>query len=162
MKQRIRAIKNIGKITKAMKMVAASKMRNAQVAVESSRGIVSPFVRLFGDYPGARGGAAASAAGGGDRVGGVWRRAGWRARTLPKPCCTCCCQRALRKSVRPHLKRGTAATEPQLGAAPLPRLQRLLSAAGLRSASPRPPTQPPPPRRAAPQPSPRRSRSPSR
>jgi hypothetical protein len=51
-KQRIRAIKNIGKITKAMKMVAASKMRNAQVAVENSRGIVSPFVRLFGDFPG--------------------------------------------------------------------------------------------------------------
>jgi len=50
-KQRIRAIKNIGKITKAMKMVAASKMRNAQTAVEHSRGIVEPFVRLFGDYP---------------------------------------------------------------------------------------------------------------
>jgi hypothetical protein len=51
-KQRIRAIKNIGKITKAMKMVAASKMRNAQAAVETSRGIVNPFVRLFGDHPG--------------------------------------------------------------------------------------------------------------
>lgn len=51
-KQRIRAIKNIGKITKAMKMVAASKMRNAQLAVENSRGMVEPFVRLFGDYPG--------------------------------------------------------------------------------------------------------------
>jgi F-type H+-transporting ATPase subunit gamma len=50
-KQRIRAIKNIGKITKAMKMVAASKMRNAQQAVENSRGMVNPFVRLFGDYP---------------------------------------------------------------------------------------------------------------
>lgn len=33
-------------------MVAASKMRNAQTAVEHSRGIVEPFVRLFGDYPG--------------------------------------------------------------------------------------------------------------
>eukprot|EP00798_Chlamydomonas_sp_ICE-L_P026058 gene26058-11759_t len=52
-KQRIRAIKNIGKITKAMKMVAASKMRNAQVAMELSRGIVDPFVRLFGDFPAA-------------------------------------------------------------------------------------------------------------
>lgn len=51
-KQRIRAIGNIRKITKAMKMVAASKMRNAQAAVEQSRGIVDPFVRLFGDYPG--------------------------------------------------------------------------------------------------------------
>jgi F-type H+-transporting ATPase subunit gamma len=50
-KQRIRAIKNIGKITKAMKMVAASKMRNALVAVEESRGMVQPFTRLFGDHP---------------------------------------------------------------------------------------------------------------
>lgn len=50
-KQRIRAIKNIGKITKAMKMVAASKMKNAQTAVEQSRGIVEPFVRMFGDFP---------------------------------------------------------------------------------------------------------------
>lgn len=41
-----------GKITKAMKMVAASKMRNAQNAVETSRGIVDPFIRLFGDHPG--------------------------------------------------------------------------------------------------------------
>ncbi|KAG2453249.1 hypothetical protein HYH02_002572 [Chlamydomonas schloesseri] len=54
-KQRIRAIKNIGKITKAMKMVAASKMKNALVAVEQSRGIVNPFVRLFGDHPGIEG-----------------------------------------------------------------------------------------------------------
>lgn len=52
MKQRIRAIKNIGKITKAMKMVAASKMKNAQIAVESSRGSCDPFLRLFGDHPG--------------------------------------------------------------------------------------------------------------
>ena len=51
-KQRIRAIKNIGKITKAMKMVAASKMKNAQIAVENSRGSVDPFIRLFGDHPG--------------------------------------------------------------------------------------------------------------
>ncbi|WIA22944.1 hypothetical protein OEZ86_009876 [Tetradesmus obliquus] len=50
-KQRIRAIKNIGKITKAMKMVAASKMRNAQSAVENSRGMVEPFLRIFGDFP---------------------------------------------------------------------------------------------------------------
>uniref|UniRef100_A0A7S3RAQ1 ATP synthase subunit gamma n=1 Tax=Dunaliella tertiolecta TaxID=3047 RepID=A0A7S3RAQ1_DUNTE len=50
-KQRIRAIKNIGKITKAMKMVAASKMKNAQIAVENSRGSVDPFLRLFGDHP---------------------------------------------------------------------------------------------------------------
>lgn len=36
-------------------MVAASKMRNAQVAVDNSRGIVDPFYRLFGDYPGEQG-----------------------------------------------------------------------------------------------------------
>jgi F-type H+-transporting ATPase subunit gamma len=53
-KQRIRAIKNIGKITKAMKMVAASKMRNALVAVEESRGMVQPFTRVFGDHPGTK------------------------------------------------------------------------------------------------------------
>jgi F-type H+-transporting ATPase subunit gamma len=35
-----------------MKMVAASKMRNAQSAVENSRGMVEPFVRIFGDFPG--------------------------------------------------------------------------------------------------------------
>lgn len=41
-----------GKITKAMKMVAASKMRNAQASMDQSRGIVDPFIRLFGDWPG--------------------------------------------------------------------------------------------------------------
>ncbi|KAG2428313.1 hypothetical protein HXX76_010461 [Chlamydomonas incerta] len=30
-------------------------MKNAQVAVEQSRGIVNPFVRLFGDHPGVEG-----------------------------------------------------------------------------------------------------------
>lgn len=35
-------------------MVAASKMKAAEVAVVQSRGIVNPFVRLFGDHPGER------------------------------------------------------------------------------------------------------------
>lgn len=60
-----------------MKMVAASKMRNAQAAVEHSRGIVEPFVRLFGDYPGEGGGLPAEEdcgwVAGRDGVGfGVW------------------------------------------------------------------------------------------
>ncbi|KAK9810544.1 hypothetical protein WJX72_012548 [[Myrmecia] bisecta] len=50
-KQRMRSVQNIQKITKAMKMVAASKMRVAQVNTEKSRAIVSPLVRLLGDLP---------------------------------------------------------------------------------------------------------------
>lgn len=48
----MKSVQNIQKITKAMKMVAASKMRLAQVATEQSRGMVSPFVKLLGDMPG--------------------------------------------------------------------------------------------------------------
>lgn len=51
-KLRMRSIQNIGKITSAMKMVAASKMRLAQVAVENSRGITYPMLRILGDHPG--------------------------------------------------------------------------------------------------------------
>lgn len=51
-KTRMKSVQNIQKITKAMKMVAASKMRNAQVLTENSRGMVQPFVRLTGDMPG--------------------------------------------------------------------------------------------------------------
>jgi len=36
-------------------MVAASKMRSAQVNTENSRGIVQPLVRLLGDLPAAEG-----------------------------------------------------------------------------------------------------------
>lgn len=50
-KTRMKSVKNIQKITKAMKMVAASKMRSAQVLTEQSRGIVEPLVRLLGDMP---------------------------------------------------------------------------------------------------------------
>lgn len=50
-KQRMKSVASIQKITKAMKMVAASKMRSAQLATEKSRGIVAPFVKLLGDLP---------------------------------------------------------------------------------------------------------------
>jgi F-type H+-transporting ATPase subunit gamma len=49
----MKSVQNIQKITKAMKMVAASKMRVAQLDTENSRGIVMPFYRLLGDLPGA-------------------------------------------------------------------------------------------------------------
>lgn len=53
-KTRMKSVKNIQKITKAMKMVAASKMRSAQVLTESSRGIVQPLTKLLGDMPGTK------------------------------------------------------------------------------------------------------------
>ena len=51
-KQRMKSVTNIQKITKAMKMVAASRLRIAQAATFESRGIISPLVRLLGDLPG--------------------------------------------------------------------------------------------------------------
>ena len=54
-KQRMKSVGNIQKITKAMKMVAASKMRSAQASTENSRGIVQPLIRLLGDLPAAEG-----------------------------------------------------------------------------------------------------------
>lgn len=48
----MRSVTNIAKITSAMKMVAASKMRVAQLATENSRGISSPMLTLLGDHPG--------------------------------------------------------------------------------------------------------------
>ena len=36
---RMKSVANIGKITKAMKMVAAARLRGAQTRVEKSRGI---------------------------------------------------------------------------------------------------------------------------
>lgn len=51
-KQRMKSIQNIQKITKAMKMVAASKMRVAQVETMKSRGSIEPFLKLLGDHPG--------------------------------------------------------------------------------------------------------------
>lgn len=52
MKQRMRSVTNIQKITKAMKMVAASKLRVAQAATFESRGIVQPIIKLLGEFPG--------------------------------------------------------------------------------------------------------------
>jgi F-type H+-transporting ATPase subunit gamma len=48
----MRSVQNIAKITSAMKMVAASKMRVAQVNTEKSRGLLTPFLKLLGDLPG--------------------------------------------------------------------------------------------------------------
>ncbi len=51
-KQRMRSVQNIAKITSAMKMVAASKMRVAQTQTEKSRGMLTPFLTMLGDLPG--------------------------------------------------------------------------------------------------------------
>jgi ATP synthase F1 gamma subunit len=47
----MKSVKNIQKITKAMKMVAASKLRRAQEQLEKSRSIWQPFTALLGDSP---------------------------------------------------------------------------------------------------------------
>jgi len=44
-------VKSIQKITKAMKMVAASKLRAIQSKAENSRGLWQPFTALLGDTP---------------------------------------------------------------------------------------------------------------
>ncbi|OVA00800.1 ATPase [Macleaya cordata] len=50
-RNRMKSVKNIQKITKAMKMVAASKLRAIQVRAENSRGLWQPFTALLGDSP---------------------------------------------------------------------------------------------------------------
>ncbi|KAL3655294.1 hypothetical protein CASFOL_001080 [Castilleja foliolosa] len=45
------SVRNIQKITKAMKMVAASKLRAIQSKAENSRGLWQPFTALLGDSP---------------------------------------------------------------------------------------------------------------
>lgn len=47
----MKSVKNIQKITKAMKMVAASKLRAIQTRAENSRGLWQPFTALLGDTP---------------------------------------------------------------------------------------------------------------
>ncbi|KAL5990389.1 hypothetical protein ACLOJK_011289 [Asimina triloba] len=47
----MKSVRNIQKITKAMKMVAASKLRAIQVRAENSRGLWQPFTALLGDAP---------------------------------------------------------------------------------------------------------------
>ncbi|MBA0678361.1 hypothetical protein Goari_019714 [Gossypium aridum] len=47
----MKSVKNIQKITKAMKMVAASKLRAIQTKTENSRGLWQPFTALLGDLP---------------------------------------------------------------------------------------------------------------
>jgi ATP synthase len=48
-KSRIKSVANIKKITSAMKMVAASKMRRAQAAQIESKGLPATFLKLFGE-----------------------------------------------------------------------------------------------------------------
>ncbi|BAF26253.1 ATP synthase subunit gamma, mitochondrial [Oryza sativa Japonica Group] len=48
---RMKSVRNIQKITKAMKMVAASKLRAVQIRTENSRGLWQPFTALLGDVP---------------------------------------------------------------------------------------------------------------
>ncbi|OMO53164.1 ATPase, F1 complex, gamma subunit [Corchorus capsularis] len=50
-RNRMKSVKNIQKITKAMKMVAASKLRAIQTKAENSRGLWQPFTALLGDNP---------------------------------------------------------------------------------------------------------------
>jgi F-type H+-transporting ATPase subunit gamma len=50
-RNRMKSVKNIQKITKAMKMVAASKLRQIQTKAENSRGFWQPFTALLGDTP---------------------------------------------------------------------------------------------------------------
>lgn len=50
-RNRMKSVKNIQKITKAMKMVAASKLRAIQTKTEKSRGLWQPFTALLGDLP---------------------------------------------------------------------------------------------------------------
>ena len=45
----MKSIQNIQKITKAMKMVAASKLRRATRVAEASRGLLTPFARFLGE-----------------------------------------------------------------------------------------------------------------
>ena len=51
-KQRMKSVGNISKITAAMKMVAASRLRGTQLRCEASRGMPQPMTKLMGDNPG--------------------------------------------------------------------------------------------------------------
>lgn len=48
----MKSVGNIQKITAAMKMVAASRLKGAQTKMETSRGLVQPLFCLLGDVPG--------------------------------------------------------------------------------------------------------------
>ncbi|XP_058735835.1 ATP synthase subunit gamma, mitochondrial-like [Vicia villosa] len=48
-RNRMKSAKNIQKITKAMKMVAAAKLRAVQNRAENSRGLWQAFTALLGD-----------------------------------------------------------------------------------------------------------------
>jgi F-type H+-transporting ATPase subunit gamma len=48
----MKSVGNTKKITAAMKMVAASKMRIAERVSNNSRGLVAPFVKILAECPG--------------------------------------------------------------------------------------------------------------
>ena len=50
--QRMKSVGNIQKITAAMKMVAASRLKGAQMKMEKSRGLVQPLTSAAGRRPG--------------------------------------------------------------------------------------------------------------
>jgi len=50
-RQRMKSVGNIMKITKAMKMVAAARMKSAQNKVKACEGIAEPQLKLFGEAP---------------------------------------------------------------------------------------------------------------
>merc|ERR1719321_447983 len=54
-KQRMKSVANIVKITKAMKMVAAARLRSAQTNVIESRGMREGMHRMMGDLPSGEG-----------------------------------------------------------------------------------------------------------
>lgn len=51
LQQRMKSVGNIAKITSAMKMVAASRLRGAQTRCEAARGLWIPGTKLLGDCP---------------------------------------------------------------------------------------------------------------
>jgi len=48
---RVKSVKNIAKITKAMKMVAASKLNREQTRLEKGQGFCVPAVKLYENFP---------------------------------------------------------------------------------------------------------------
>ena len=56
LRRRIRSVKNTQQITKAMKMVAAAKLRRAQERVLASRPYAEIYAKMLADVAGAAGG----------------------------------------------------------------------------------------------------------
>jgi hypothetical protein len=71
----MKSVGNIAKITKAMKMVAASRLRGVQIRMEQSRGLPQPMLKLLGDAPGACTPSLGLRTGAGDAPAAAGRRA---------------------------------------------------------------------------------------